>query len=558
MNKRSILRISMMLVLIGSLGFITQTAGDLFEISKNLEIFGKLYTEVNKVYVDETNPTALMRTGIDAMLASLDPYTNFYSESQIDLSRLINSGQYSSIGVEVGRRGGQVVIVEVEGGGPADAGGLLVGDAVLEVDNLVLTGSGQTLEEVRNLLMGQKGTPVRLLIQRADEPEPRSFLIERGGVTVEEENVPYAGLIQPEIGYIQLTGFMANAGQEVATALKRCQEQSPGLRGVILDLRGNPGGRLDQAVAVSNVFIGQGELITEMRGRTTDSRSKFYTMLPPVDAQIPLVVLINGRSASASEIVSGSIQDLDRGVIVGRRSFGKGLVQNVRPLESYNTQMKITIAKYYTPSGRCIQALDYAHRQPDGSVGRIPDSLIQAFKTKNGRLVYDGGGVDPDIEVVKPAPQPISQALKDQNLIFDFATRYVAAHDSIAPARTFAIDDATFEAFVAFVRERGFAFRTVTEQQLDALADQLAREGYDDDSESTFAELRRKIEMQKEADLYHHRDEIADLLRTEIVGRYYFRAGLVEAAFDTDPDLLRAIEVLRDPVQYKALLSKQP
>ncbi|RMG58700.1 MAG: S41 family peptidase [Bacteroidetes bacterium] len=542
-------------VLFFSLGFVTPTGGDLFEVSRNMEIFGRLYTEVNKVYVDETDPTGLMRTGIDAMLAQLDPYTNFYSESQIDLSRLMNSGQYAGIGIEVGRREDKILIIEVQGESPADSAGLLVGDEILAVDNVAVAGAeSRTVEEVRNLLLGEKGSRFSLSIKRPGEPAPRELSVVRGGSEVQEENVPYFGLINPEVGYVELSGFMANAGNEVATAVRALRSQSPELKGVVLDLRGNPGGRLDQAVEVSNVFIPQGELITEMRGRTSDSRNKFYTLLPPVDTEIPVVVLINGRSASASEIVAGSIQDLDRGVVIGQRSFGKGLVQNVRPL-SFNTQMKVTIAKYYTPSGRCIQAIDYSVRNPDGSVGRIPDSLINSFRTQNGRLVYDGGGIDPDIVIEKASPAPVTQALQAQNLIFDYVSAYVREHDSIAAPRDFRLPETVFPDFVAFVEGQGFAFQTHTEIQLDLLEKSLGEEGYDTPMAAQLEAIRTKLEEQKSADLARYRPEIEGLLEREIIRRYYFHRGAVEASFDRDPELLEAVRLLGDSDRYQAILA---
>ena len=542
-------------VLCFSVGFITPTGGDLFEVSRNMEIFGRLYTEVNKVYVEETDPTGLMRTGIDAMLAHLDPYTNFYSESQIDLSRLMNSGQYSGIGVEVGRRADKILIMEVEGESPADSAGLLVGDEIMAIDEVPVSGVEQrTVEDVRNLLLGERGSTFVLTIQRPGEPGPRELVLTRGASEASEVNVPYFGLIDSTRGYIELSGFMGNAGREVADAVKALRAQAPGLRGIILDLRSNPGGRLDQAVAVSNVFIPQGELITEMRGRTAESRNKFYTMLPPVDTEIPVVVLINGRSASASEIVAGSIQDLDRGVVVGQRSFGKGLVQNVRPL-TFNTQMKVTIAKYYTPSGRCIQAIDYSVRQPDGSVGRIPDSLINSFRTSRGRLVYDGGGIAPDVAVEKAALAPVSRALQAQNLIFDFVSEYVRGHDSIAGPRAFRLPAGVFADFVAFVEARGFDFQTNSERQLDHFAESLTAGQYTEALAPQVAALRDKMAAQKAAGLERHRDEIERLLELEIIRRYYFHRGAVEASFDRDPDLLEALRLLDDPARYQAILA---
>jgi carboxyl-terminal processing protease len=535
------------------LGAITRTADDYFEISKNMEILGKIYLEVNQTYVDETNPTELMHTSIDAMLASLDPYTNYYSESQIEYAKLMNSGQYSGIGAEIGLRRDRMVVLELYGGGPADEAGLRVGDELIMVDQISLIDEQLTLDEVNSLLLGEKGSPLSVTVNRSGQAESLEIAISRGGTDTERENVPYYGMINDSIGYILLKGFTGEAAAEMRAATASLRKDHPALASLVLDLRGNPGGRLDQAVDICNLFISQGEQIVEMRGRTPDSKNIFYTRQPAWDLDIPLAVIVNGRSASASEIVSGAIQDLDRGVIVGRRSFGKGLVQNVRPL-SYNTQMKITIAKYYTPSGRCIQAIDYAHRNPDGSVGRIPDSLNTAFDTRNGREVYDGGGIDPDLEVVKPDPSPVIIALEQQNLIFDFASQYASERDSLPPPRSFDIDDATYRQFVAFVESKQFDFRTATEQQLETVTEALQSAGYAPAIMEALEGLRSRLREQKDQDLYRFQAEISDRLRDEVIQRFYFQQGVIEASFDHDPDLVTAIEVLTDPARYREIL----
>ncbi len=533
------------------LGTITRTADDFFEISQNMEILGKLYVEINQTYVDETNPTELMRTSIDAMLASLDPYTNYYSESQIEYAKLMNSGQYSGIGAEVGVRRDRMVVLELYGGGPADEAGLRIGDKLIKIDEISIMEEKLTLDEVNSLLLGEKGSALSLTVERSGAPLTLELM--RGGSQSDRENVPYYGMIDDSIGYILLKGFTGESAAEMAAATANLRKDHPEFSALVLDLRGNPGGRLDQAVNICNLFVEQGEQIVEMRGRTPDSQNKFYTRRPAWDTDLPLAVIVNGRSASASEIVSGAMQDLDRGVIIGRRSFGKGLVQNVRPL-SYNTQMKITIAKYYTPSGRCIQAIDYANRNLDGSVGRIPDSLTSAFETRNGRIVYDGGGIDPDISVPKDEPAPVIIALEQQNLIFDFASDYASQRDTLPPPRAFEVDDALYRAFVSYVEGKGFDFQTTTEQQLTHLDSVLTKADYAPALRPQLQALRERLSAQKDQDLYRFQAEISGRLRDEIIQRFYFQQGVIEASFDHDPDLLAAIAVLRDQERYQELL----
>ncbi|MEZ4772656.1 MAG: S41 family peptidase [Bacteroidia bacterium] len=539
-----------------SFGFVTQTAGDYFEISKSMEIFAEVYKDVNSEYVDETNPTQLMRTAIEAMLGSLDPYTNYYSESQIDYSKLMGSGQYSGIGADVTLRDGKIILMELYENGPADEAGLKVGDEIIRIDGEQVSNKGLSMDEINSLLLGEKGSSVALTIFRSGDNSASSISLQRGGTEVQGENVPYSGMVNEDIGYILLSGFMQDAGSEVAEATRKLKKSNPDLKGIILDLRGNPGGRLDEAVNVTNVFVPQNEKIVEMKGRTRDSQNTFGTRMPPVDTDILLTVLVNGRSASASEIVAGAIQDLDRGVIVGQRSFGKGLVQNVRPL-SYNTQMKITIAKYYTPSGRCIQAIDYTQHRQDGTADRIADSLRKTFKTRNGRTVYDGAGVDPEVLVEKPALQPVTRALEEQRMIFDFSTWFSLKYDSIAPPQVFEITDDIFEAFVAFVSAKGFTFRTETEADLRRLSDILQKEQYKTDIDPELKKLSDQLSALKESDIRTHKAEISRLLKKELINRYYYKQGVLEASFKDDPDILAAVAVLNDTIRYGKILNPE-
>lgn len=548
MKKRIIVLLTGLSFLV--LAFTADISDRYFEIAKNMEIYGKLFTEINTQYVDQTSPTQLMRTGLDAMLGSLDPYTIYYGESQIEYSKLLNSGQYSGIGCEVIKQGENVILVNMKAGGPADEAGVRIGDILLEIDNEPITGSDKEISQIQTLLLGEKATEVQLNVLRGGQEVSISVI--RGGNDAQQEDVPYFGMVNDSVGYILQLGFTGLASQKVADAFRSLQEKAE-LKALILDLRGNLGGRLDQAVNICNHFIPAEQLIVEMRGRTRETQNKFFTRRPPMDTDIPLAVLVNGRSASASEIVAGAMQDLDRGVIVGSRSFGKGLVQNFRPL-SYNTQMKITVAKYYTPSGRCIQAIDYANRKADGSVGKIPDSLANEFKTRNGRTVYDGGGIDPDIEVSKDELAPITLALRDKNVIFDFATDFQAKNDSIPGPRSFDVDDNLYADFVSFVKGKDFSFETETEQQISLLEKQLQAEAFDEETSTILSKIKQKLQRQKEADLQRHKNQIVPLLRKEIVERYYFKSGVIESSFIHDSDILEALKIILDKKSYNNTL----
>ncbi|MEL6134590.1 MAG: S41 family peptidase, partial [Bacteroidota bacterium] len=467
----------------------------------NMEIFGELFWKINQEYTDETSPTDLMRTGIDAMLGSLDPYTNYYSESQIEYSRLIQSGQYSGIGAELDRNGQHIIFSELVANGPADEAGLRVGDRLLQIDEVIIDSS-LNIDQARSLILGEEGSLTQIQVRRGTQE--LALNIKRGSTDAQQENVPYHGMVNDSIGYILQTGFTRSAASEVAGALQALMDTHQ-LKGLILDLRSNPGGLLDQAVAICNLFVPQGELIVEMRGRSQGTQNKFRTLFPPLALDLPVAVIVNGSSASASEIVAGGIQDLDRGIIVGQKSFGKGLVQNVKRIDPYNIQMKITVAKYYTPSGRCIQAIDYSRRNEDGSVDKVADSLIQEFSTRNGRLVYDGGGVDPDIKVEKQPYQPVIEALLKQQLIFDFATQFADQTESIDAPRTFNVTPDIYEQFVQFVQGKNFTFSTESEAQLIELASQTKREGYEEVLDNQINKIQDQIALQKEKDLRTHK-----------------------------------------------------
>ncbi|RMG28834.1 MAG: S41 family peptidase [Bacteroidetes bacterium] len=551
MRYKTLLIWSTTLLLLFSLGFVTNISDNYFEISKNLDIFGKLYREVNALYVDETDPTELMRTGIDAMLESLDPYTSYISEKEIEDFRVMSTGQYGGIGATIGKRNGKIVILEPYEYDPAHKAGLRAGDELLEIDGKPLRPDEMKVVEVRNLLRGEKGSTIRLTVARKDRPKPLRFELVRDRIWV--KNVPYYGMIDDKIGYIALSGFSRRAAQEVEDALHSLKQKHAGLKGVILDLRGNPGGRLDESVKVANIFLPQNEVIVETRGRSEHAGRTHRATREPVDTHIPLAVLVNARSASASEIVAGALQDLDRAVIVGQKSFGKGLVQNIRPL-SYNTQLKVTSAKYYTPSGRCIQALDYAHKNAKGEATRIPDSIRTTFKTRNGRSVMDGGGIEPDVPVEKAPLAPMVQALEKEGLIFDFATRYAAHHKRIAPPQSFEVDEATFEDFLAFVKAEGFDYHSPVDEQLAALKKAVEGEAYLKEVADDIEQLGKEVATLENKDLHRYRESINWLLKQEILSRYYFRKGPILASFQHDAEIREALRVLRSDVTYHKLL----
>lgn len=534
-----------------SFGFQDKTDDNYFEISKNLDIFGKMYREVNAYYVDDVDPAKFMRTGIDAMLESLDPYTQFISASEIEEYKFMSTGQYGGIGAVITTREKSVLVSEPYEDSPSAKAGLKAGDVILKIDNEEIEGKGMSTLDVRNLLRGQPNTKVTVTVRRSGVAAPIVAEVTRDEIKI--KNVPFYGMVDAETGYIALTGFTQGAGREVAAALTELKRDNPGIKGVILDLRGNPGGLLFEAVEVSNVFVNQGEKIVETRGRMEGSGSTYSARNQAVDASIPLVVIVDRRSASASEIVSGTIQDLDRGVILGQRSFGKGLVQTTRTL-SYNSQLKITTAKYYTPSGRCIQAIDYSNRNEDGSVGKVPDSLMKAFKTRSGRTVYDGGGVDPEVKMELPKYHTITSELVRQNLIFDFATEFATQHAEIAKPREFKITDDIYRDFVRFVESKSFKFETPTEKEIAKLKEQAEKDKYLDEITAEIKAMEAKMEAEKKADIQNFRDEISLFLENEILQRYYYRRGEMENNFDHDSEIQEAAKLLKDPAQINKLL----
>ena len=518
-----------------------------FEIAKNLDIFATLFKEVNTYYVDEVPPAKLVKTGIDAMLKSLDPYTNYIPEDDIEDFRTMTTGQYGGIGAVVIKRNGKTVVQAAYEGYPAQKAGLLPGDEILNINGVIVDKKSNA--DISKLLKGQANSVVKLMVTRYGQDAPVEINITRDKIQV--DNVPYYGMLTPEIGYFQLAGFTVDAGKEVRLAVARLKEQ--GAKKLIFDIRDNPGGLLNEAVNISNLFVDKGRDIVSTKGKVSDWNKTYKALDMPLDTQIPIVVITSNRSASASEIVSGVLQDYDRAVLVGERTFGKGLVQATRPL-SYNSQLKVTTAKYYIPSGRCIQEIDYSHRADDGTLGKVPDSLRTAFKTQAGRTVFDGGGVAPDVEVVDREIADITRVLLQKSYLFDYATRYRSEHPSIAPARQFKLTDADYQKFVDYLKDKDINYNTDAEKALADLTKKVKAEKHYEDVKVELEGMRRKVTTNKANDLTRFKPEIRELLEQEIVSRYYFQKGSIEATFDDDPNILMALNVLNDQPRYSALL----
>ena len=549
MKMKGIKLIGVVAVAIGTMAF----ADGYFEISKNLDVFSSLYKEVNTYYVDEVEPSKLMRDCIDGMLKTLDPFTNYFSESQIENARIQQGGKFGGLGIETEVINGYPVITEVWKDQPADKAGVKPGDIIKSIDGA--STKDRKKEEVDKFLIGQPNSKVALGIERplpVGEPTTLSLTLTRA--EIQETSVPFFGMVTPEIGVIKLKIFNENAGKDVKDAFDSLKRANPGMKGIILDLRGNPGGLLHEAVNIVNIFVEKNQLVVTTKGKVEEWNNAFNTLNDPVDTKIPLVMITNSMSASASEIVSGTMQDLDRGVVIGQKTYGKGLVQVTKPL-SYNTMLKVTTAKYYIPSGRCIQALNYAEHNPDGSVKRIPDSLKVAFKTKGGRLVWDGGGVDPDVALAKPEHSKVADALVTQHFLFDFASRYAATHSTITDPAQFKLTETDWNDFMAYVKSKGFTYKTETEAKLDDLKEATTDEKYFDAVKEQYELIRKKLEQDKERDFVTHKDEIITLLENEIVGRYYYAYGKVKKSYQNDKEVERAIQLINKPEEYKEILT---
>ncbi|MEH0158484.1 S41 family peptidase [Limibacter armeniacum] len=514
-----------------------------------MKIFTKLFQEVNTYYVDEISPTTMMNAGIEAMLNTLDPYTNYIPEDKIEDYRTMTTGEYGGLGVVVGNRNGQVTVLMPNEGYAAFKAGLHIGDKIIKVDDVEI--NEKNADEISKLLKGQAGTDVVLTIDRFGEEKPLQVTLTREKIHL--KNVPYYGMVTDDIGIIQLKDFTRKASKEVKDALIDLKEK--GAKKVILDLRGNPGGLLSEAIDISNIFLPKGVEVVTTKGKIEDWNRSHRALNNPIDTDIPMAVLISRSSASAAEIVSGVIQDYDRGVLVGERSFGKGLVQATRPLE-YNSKLKVTVAKYYIPSGRCIQAIDYSHRDEMGKPEEVPDSLRMAFETKNGRVVYDGGGVLPDVTVKGFNYAQITRSLISKGLIFDYATTFHHEHTSISSAKQFELSDTEFEKFVNWLKGKDYDYKTKIERSLAKLIDSAKEDKYYNEVKTEIEDLKKKIYHNKESDVMNFKDEIKEVLEAEIAKRYYLEAGEIEASFDDDEDIKEAVEILNNDARYKKELGQ--
>lgn len=519
-----------------------------FKLLKSLDIYYTLFKELNMYYVDDTDPEKLVKTSIDGMLESLDPYTVYIPESELEDYKFLTTGQYGGIGALLKKNGNYIVISETNEGYPAHKAGIKAGDILVEIDGKSVFQ--KSIPEIGELLKGDLNSKIELTIERPGQPKLLKKVVTREKISV--SNVPYFGIINSNIGYIKLTSFTENAHIEVKNALVSLKNQ--GAQSIILDLRSNPGGLLGEAVDIVNLFIEKGQEIVHMKGRLKQWNMTYTSQNQPVDTKIPLAILVNKNSASASEIVAGSLQDLDRAVIVGQRTFGKGLVQADRPL-SYNTKLKVTVAKYYIPSGRCIQALDYTHREADGSAGHIPDSLMHEFKTKNKRKVLDGGGILPDIVIKAEALSRITYNLYVRNYIFNYATEFAQRHDSIPAGNEFKITETEYSNFAQYLKDKGFDYVTESEEALNKFKSLITKENYLDSTKAELNALSQKIAHNKTADLVKFKNEISELLLEEIVSRYYFQRGRIQVSLNEDSAVLKTVDVLKDKSLYSNILS---
>jgi carboxyl-terminal processing protease len=545
------LRLFMLTCLLVTLVFTFTAEGQTdnnFEISKNLDIYATLIKELDKNYAEEINPGDLTEIAIDAMLETLDPYTVYIPESNAEDYKLLTTGQYGGIGALIHKSGEYVVISEPYEGFPAQEAGLIAGDKIMEINGKSMKDKNS--DEVSEILKGQPGVELELLISRIGIQDPILVKVVRKEIKI--PNIPYYGMLPGSIGYIKLSNFTQNAGGEVKKAFLELKTNNE-LKGVIIDLRGNGGGLLNEAVNICNLFVDEKQLIVSTKGKIASKNQDHMTRAVPVDKEIPLAVLVDKGSASASEIVAGALQDLDRGVIIGQRTYGKGLVQNVIPL-SYNSQVKITVAKYYIPSGRCIQSIDYFNEDENGQSKKIPDSLISEFKTKNGRPVYDGGGIEPDVYLDPLKLSKISQTLITKYLLFDYANLFASKYNSIPSPEEFEISDDIYNDLVTFLKDKNYDYQTASEEALEKLKTNAEKENYFDAIETEYITLKSKILHDKNADMITYKDEIKMILKDEIVARYYFQKGRILASLSDDPEIAKAIEVLQGSETYLAIL----
>ena len=541
---------TLILALLLPIGLVAQEKQNNFEIAKSLDIYNSLLRELNLNYVDEINPGELNESAIKAMLEGLDPYTVFIPESDIENARFMTTGEYGGIGALIQYDGEFTRISEPYYGWPAQKSGLIAGDVILAVNGVDC--QKKNTQQVSELLKGQPGTEVTLKVRRYGQDKPLEIKLKREKVKI--DNIPYYKVFDNGIAYLSLSGFTRDVAKELKEKFVEMKKNNE-LKGFILDLRGNGGGLMNEAVDIVNLFIPKGKPVVSMRGKSATSNNLYPTANDPVDLEIPLAILVDGNSASASEIVAGAIQDYDRGVIIGTRTFGKGLVQNILPL-SYNTQMKVTVAHYYIPSGRCIQEIDYSHKKD--TTQTTVDSLGKPFKTMGGRTVYEGHGITPDVKVTHNPYATVTAYLYARNLIFDYANKFYSEHKTIDSADRFQIDEATFQDFMKFVKEKNFTYTTESEKTIEKLKKTAKEEGYLEKIQPQIDLLEKNLAAEKANDIVSNRKDIEELLRSEIVSRYYFQKGRIVASLNDDPDLKRAFEILLNTNgkdEYHSILS---
>ena len=517
----------------------------LFEISKNIEIFSNLFKELNTYYVDDIDPSKLMKVGIDAMVETLDPYTNYFSETQLETWRYLTEGKYEGIGANVQTIGDEITIIEPYEGCPAFEAGLKAGDVIVSIDGQ--STKGKNSSDLGVLLRGVPGSAITIDVRRPGVKEIKSFKMNRGEIKM--SNAPYSGIIRDHVGYVSLTTFTQDAGKNIADAIKTMKKEDPLLKGVILDLRDNGGGLLMEAINIVNIFVPNGVEVVSTRGKVRDWDKTFTTQRPALDETLPVVVLINKHSASASEIVSGAIQDLDRGVIIGQRSYGKGLVQNTKDI-GFNSKLKLTTSKYYIPSGRCIQSVSYRNGEPLD----VPDNERHVFRTKGGRKVLDGGGVTPDILIVPDSGDAPVKALLDNYVVFNYVTKYIQTHPTIAKAEDFKFTD--FEDFMKFVESNNYPFETNSEKELKELEADAKSDEFLKILQPDLTALKNKILKEKKNVLMNHKDQINRFISKDIVTRFYNQKGKIVYSINNDSEVIDAVKLLQDPAKYNKILSK--
>jgi carboxyl-terminal processing protease len=519
-----------------------------FETTKNLDIYFNLFKNLNSLYVDKIDPAKMIQTSIDEMLKSLDPYTVYIPESKMEDFKFMTTGEYGGLGASIKDYNGSMIITDVYENYPAQKAGIVPGDIIISIDGKNV--EGRTTDQISELLKGQSGTTITMSLRK-----PTTKTIVEKKITREQikiESVPYTTMVDKEIGYMILSSFTENSGEDVKKAFIALKAK--GAKSVIFDLRDNPGGLLMESIKICNLFVPKGKEIVSTRGKYATNNAVYTTNEQPIDSIIPIAILVSSGSASASEIVSGSMQDLDRAVIIGERTYGKGLVQTTCDL-TYNTKLKVTTAKYYIPSGRCIQALDYSHRNADGSVGKVPDSLLTEFKTKHGRSVYNGGGILPDIGIKEEEFGNIVEGLIDKNIIFDFVTKFQSAHKSIDSVEVFTLSDVDYSDFVTFAKSKQFDFQSETDKQIKALEDDAKNESYLSSVKDEIDALKKKIANEKKNDFTKYKEQIKQIIGSEIASRYYYQKGRIRFNIGHSKDLKEAIAILKDKQRYNAILS---